>query len=67
MKPTTFKNRLNNDIVICNDTRLIEVIEGVEFIVVHRPGSDRQFLMRKDILVKDTTVVKGISRNFAKV
>jgi hypothetical protein len=67
MNPTAFKNRLNNDRVICNDTRLIEVIEGVEFIVVHRPGSDRQFLMRKDTLVKDTTVVKGISRNFAKV
>lgn len=58
---------MNNEQVICNDTRLVETIDGVEYLVVHRPGTDRQFLMRKDVLEKDTTVVKGISRNFAKV
>lgn len=67
MKPIAFKNRMNNEQVICNDTRLVETIDGVEYLVVHRPGTDRQFLMRKDVLEKDTTVVKGISRNFAKV
>ncbi len=62
-----FKNRFNNELVICDDMNKIEIIEGIEYLVVHRPKSDRQFLMRKDALEKDTTVVKGTSRNFAKV
>jgi hypothetical protein len=52
MKPVTFKNRMNSDRVICNDIRLKEVIDGVEYLLVHRPGTDRQFLMRKDALEK---------------
>ncbi len=67
MKPMVFKNRFNNELVICDDMNKIEIIEGIEYLVVHRPKSDRQFLMRKDALEKDTTVVKGTSRNFAKV
>lgn len=67
MKTITFKNRMNNDRVICDDVRQVQVIDGVEYLVVHRPENQRQFLMRKDVLEKDTTVVKGISRNFAKV
>ena len=67
MKPMVFKNRFNNEPVICDDTHKIEIIEGIEYLIVHRPKSDRQFLMRKDALEKDTTVVKGTSRNFAKV
>ena len=58
---------MNNDRVICDDVRQVQVIDGVEYLVVHRPENQRQFLMRKDVLEKDTTVVKGISRNFAKV
>ncbi len=67
MKTITFKNRMNNDRVICDDVRQVQVIDGVEYLIVHRPENQRQFLMRKDVLEKDTTVVKGISRNFAKV
>ena len=67
MKPMVFKNRFNNELVICDDMHKIEIIEGIEYLIVHRPKSDRQFLMRKDALEKDTTVVKGTSRNFAKV
>ena len=50
MKPITFKNRMNNDQVICDDTRKVEVIDGVEYLVVRRFGQDRRFLMRKDAL-----------------
>jgi hypothetical protein len=67
MKTITFKNRMNNDRVICDDVQQVQVIDGVEYLIVHRPENQRQFLMRKDVLEKDTTVVKGISRNFAKV
>ena len=67
MKPVTFKNLMNNDRVVCDDVRKIENIDGVEYLLVHRPDNPRPFLMRKDVLEKDTTVVKGISRNFAKV
>ena len=67
MKPVIFKNRMNNDRFICNDTRLTETIDGIVYLLVHRPDNTRQFLMRKDALEKDTAVVKGKSQNFAKV
>lgn len=50
MKPVTFKNRVNGERVICENTRQIEVIDGVEYLVVHRYGNDRSFYMRKDVL-----------------
>jgi len=52
MKSTMFKNIFNNDQVICEDVRTIEVIDGVEYLVVHRPGEQRIFKMRKDALEK---------------
>ncbi len=67
MKPVLFKNRMNGERFVCDDVRVIETIEGVEYLLVHRPNEHRVFKMRKDALEKDTTVVKGISRNFAKV
>ena len=57
MKPTLFRNRLNSETFYCNDLRLVENIDNVEYLVVHRPGSDRQFLMRKDALEKINTPV----------
>ena len=68
MKSMTFRNRMNNEQFVCDDVRLIETIEGVDYLIVHRPNEQRIFKMRKDALVKDNTaVVKGISRNPAKV
>jgi hypothetical protein len=67
MKPTFFKNRLNSERFVCDDVRVTEFIDGVEYLYVHRPNETRLFKMRRDALEKDTTVVKGISRNFAKV
>jgi hypothetical protein len=52
MKTVTYKNKLNGEQVICNDTRNVEVIDGVEYLLVRRPGTDRQFLMRKEVLEK---------------
>ena len=67
MKPTLFKNRLNSERFVCDDVRVSEFIDGVEYLFVHRPNENRLFKMRKDALEKDTAVVKGISQNFAKV
>ena len=67
MKSMTFKNRMNGERFVCDNVRTVEVIDGVEYLVVHRPNEHRTFKMRKDALEKDTAVVKGISRNFAKV
>ena len=67
MKPVFFKNRMNGERFVCDDVRNVETIEGVDYLLVHRPNEHRIFKMRKDALEKDTAVVKGISRNFAKV
>ena len=58
MKPVIFKNRVNNDEVVCNDIRDIEVIDNVEYYKVHRYGQDRTFLMRKEALEKIDKKVK---------
>ena len=52
MKPVTFKNRLNSDKVICEDTRQVQTIDGVEYLIVHKVDNKRPFLMRKDALEK---------------
>ena len=67
MKSMNFKNRLNGERFICDDVRTVEVIEGVEYLIVHRPNEHRMFKMRKDVLEKDTAIVKGKSRDSAKV
>ena len=68
MKPMTFKVLHTGERFICDDVRVVDVIDGVEYLVVHRPGEHRVFKMRKDVLVKDNTaVVKGRSRDPAKV
>ena len=50
MKAIMFKNRLNNERFICDDTRVTDVIDGVEYLHVHRPNEHRLFKMRKDAL-----------------
>jgi len=59
MKSTAFKNRMNNERFVCDDVRTVEVIDGVEYLVVRRPETDRKFLMRKDALEK----IKNIDVN----
>jgi hypothetical protein len=50
-KPITFKNSFNNEQWICEDTKKIKLIDGVSYLTVHKPGSYRMVLMRKDSLV----------------
>jgi hypothetical protein len=59
MKIITFKNKFNGERVICNDTRAVQIIDGIEYLLVSRRIQDRKFLMRKDALekVKDNASV----------
>jgi hypothetical protein len=52
MKIITFKNKFNGERVICDDTKAVQTIDGIEYILVSRRIRDRKFLMRKDALEK---------------
>jgi len=52
MKTITFKNRFNGERVVCNDTKAVQVIDGIEYLLVSKTIQDRKFLMRKDALEK---------------
>ena len=54
-KPVRLKNIRTNEIVICEDYNNIKVIDGVEFVQVHKEGNPRTFLMNKEPLVKIKT------------
>lgn len=58
MKSMIFKNRMNNERFVCDDVRTVEVIDGVEYLIVHRPNENRVYKMRKDALEKITTEKK---------
>lgn len=67
MKSTIFKNRFNNEQLICDDIRLTEYIDDAEYIVVRRLTSDRKFLIRRDALEKiNTPVVQRREQNSTK-
>lgn len=53
---------MNSDKVVCEDTRKVETIDGVEYLVVHRVDNNRPFLMRKDALekIQDKKKVTGL-------
>jgi hypothetical protein len=57
MKPVFLKNRFNGERFVCEDTRAVEQIDGVEYLVVHRPNEQRMFKMRRDALEKVNGVV----------
>ncbi len=57
MKPTLFKNRFNNERFVCDDIRMIDNIDGIEYLIVHRPNEHRVFKMRKDVLERINTPV----------
>jgi hypothetical protein len=58
MKETMLKNRFNNEQFVCDDIRLTETIDGVEYIVVHRPNERRPLKMRRDALEKIAPVTQ---------
>ena len=57
MKSMTFVNERNGEQVVCDDVRDIRVIDGIDYLVVHKQDNPRAFMMRKDALKK----VNGVS------
>ena len=55
MKAITFKNRFNGEKVVCKDIKAVQVIDGIEYLLVSKTIQDRKFLMRKDALEKIKT------------
>ncbi len=52
MKTVTFKNKFNGERVVCKDVKEVQVIDGIEYLLVSKTIQDRKFLMRKDALEK---------------
>jgi hypothetical protein len=50
MKAVTLKNNFNGERVVCKDIKEVQLIDGIEYILVSRTVQDRKFLMRKDAL-----------------
>lgn len=58
-KIVEFVNPRNRERWDCRDTRHVQVIEGVEYLYVHKPGNlNQERLMRKDSLVRLQKVAK---------
>ena len=51
MKSITFKNKFNGEQVVCKDVKAVQVIDGIEYLLV-TTKQNRTHLMRKDALEK---------------
>jgi hypothetical protein len=51
MKPVIFENTRTRERVVCDDVRNIAVIEGEEYLTVHRVNEQRAFLIRRAAVV----------------
>ena len=54
MATITFKNKMNGEKFVCENTKAVEVIDGVEYLVVHSEFNMRPVMVRRDMLEKDT-------------
>lgn len=66
MRPMLFRNVLNGEQFVCDDTRHVELIDGVEYLIVHRVGEHRVFKMRRDTLKKDPSMLDRRAQKIAK-
>ena len=55
MKPVMFENPRTRERVVCDDLRNISVIEGEEYLTVHRVNEQRVFLIKRTALVRVKT------------
>ena len=64
MATITFRNKMNGEQFVCDNTKAVQVIDGIEYLVVHREINNRPVMMRKDMLEKinqSTTPKKIVS------
>tara|TARA_B110000503_G_C6945211_1_gene328693 strand:+ start:266 stop:466 length:201 start_codon:yes stop_codon:yes gene_type:complete len=59
MKSITFKNKMNGERFVCDNTKAVAVIDGVEYLVVHSEFNMRPVMVRRDMLEKD---IQNISK-----
>ena len=52
MKPVKFRVLRTGEIVVCDDIRAVQTIEDIEYLTVRKPDNNRQFLMRREALVR---------------
>jgi len=52
MKPITFENIITHERFVCDNVNFVRHFDGVAYLSVHRVGSTRNVLMRKDVLVE---------------
>lgn len=62
MKTITFRNKMNGERFVCDNIKAVEVIDGVEYLVVRKEFNPRPVMMRKDVLekVNQTTFSKKV-------
>jgi len=52
MKPAVYRNAVNQrEQWICDDPKKTKYIDGVQYLMVRRPDSHREVLVRKDSLI----------------
>jgi hypothetical protein len=49
-KPLTYKNYVSQEVWLCDDPKKTKEIDGVTYIMVHKPDSHRMVMMRRDSL-----------------
>lgn len=59
MKSMTMRNKMNGERFVCDNIKAVEVIDGVEYLVVHRQHNARPVMMRRDMLEKDNTSIQN--------
>ena len=58
-KTKLFENKITLERYICDNIRMVRILEGHEFLSVRHPGEDRKFLIRKDSLREVVDVNHG--------
>jgi len=48
MKTIIFKNKINGEQYVCEDYRAVDIIDGIEYITVHRINTAHNFKIRRD-------------------
>ena len=56
--PVRLINPLNTEEWVCDDISNVKNIDGIDYITVHKANHTRNFLMRKDALVKSNVKIK---------
>ncbi len=52
MKTVFFQSLLNREKFYCTDTKDVRIIDGVEYLRVFKYGTQRDCLVKKDVLKK---------------